>query len=40
MSFGAPDPADEAWVANYNKRIKLSTRVVYESDLVPCVPGP
>jgi len=39
MSFGAPDPADEAWVANYNKRIKLSTRVVYESDLVPCVPG-
>lgn len=38
-SFGAPDPADQTWVANYDRKVKLSTRVVYESDIVPCVPG-
>lgn len=39
MSFGAPDPGDVAWVANYDNLVKLSTRVVYETDITPCVPG-
>merc|ERR1711998_532893 len=38
-SFGAPDPADATWAANYNEKVKLSTRVVYESGIVPCLPS-
>jgi len=38
-SFGSPDPADATWVANYDKKVKMSTRIVYESDIVSCVPG-
>jgi hypothetical protein len=38
-SFGAPYTADDSWVKNYDKMVPLSTRIVYDADVVACLPG-
>jgi len=38
-NFGAPCPGDNQWVANFDRLVLMSTRIVNDGDVVPCLPG-
>lgn len=39
INFGAPMVGDKHWNSEFDRKIKLSTRVVNNKDLVTCLPG-
>merc|ERR1711998_408143 len=39
INFGAPMVGDKHWISEFDRKIKLSTRVVNNKDLVTCLPG-